>query len=81
MHLRFADDIELLAESLQGLDRMLSSLNAASRRVGLGMNLTMVMFNAHVTQVFYRCIYLGQTLQLGRDNFEGEPTHGKIIKL
>lgn len=49
-HLRFADDIVIMAESLQDLQKMLSSLNAASRRVGLGMNLdkTKVMFNEHI---------------------------------
>ncbi|KAL0882361.1 hypothetical protein ABMA27_000862 [Loxostege sticticalis] len=46
-HLRFADDIVLMAESLQDLQKMLHSLNAASMSVGLRMNLdkTKVMFN------------------------------------
>ena len=46
-HLRFADDIVIVAETLEQLDRMLHGLNGASRRVGLGMNLdkTKVMFN------------------------------------
>jgi hypothetical protein len=86
-HLRFADDIVIMAESLQDLQEMLSSLNAASRRVGLGMNLdkTKVMFNEHIVpepvsvegvplEVVQEYVYLGQKLQLGRDNFEGEIT-------
>ncbi|CAG9134033.1 unnamed protein product [Plutella xylostella] len=45
-HLRVADDIVIMAESLQELSWMLSGLNAASPRVGLGMNLdkTKVMY-------------------------------------
>lgn len=38
-HLRFADDIVIIAESLQELEKMLNSLSDSSRRVGLGMNL------------------------------------------
>ncbi|XP_026313952.1 uncharacterized protein LOC113225758 [Hyposmocoma kahamanoa] len=46
-HLRFADDIVIMAESLQDLQKMLNSLNAASLSVGLQMNLdkTKVLFN------------------------------------
>ncbi|XP_047533375.1 uncharacterized protein LOC125068313 [Vanessa atalanta] len=46
-HLRFADDIVIIAESLEQLTEMLRSLSDSSRRVGLGMNLdkTKVMFN------------------------------------
>nr|ADI61810.1 endonuclease-reverse transcriptase [Bombyx mori] len=86
-HLRFADDIVIMAESLQDLQEMVHSLNAASQRVGLGMNLdkTKVMFNGNVIprpidvggtplEVVQEYIYLGQTLQLGRNNFEKEVT-------
>ncbi|CAH2097257.1 unnamed protein product [Euphydryas editha] len=64
---------------------MLNSLNESSRRVGLGMNLdkTKVMFNKHVIprpvsvdgillEVVQDYIYLGHTIQLGRNNFEKE---------
>lgn len=49
-HLRFADDIVVMAESLEQLSGMLRSLDESSRHVGLGMNLdkTKVMFNEHV---------------------------------
>ncbi|CAG9134349.1 unnamed protein product [Plutella xylostella] len=84
-HLRFADDIVIMAESLQELSWMLSGLNAASRRVGLGMNLdkTKVMYNAHIKpepvavgeatiEVVKEYVYLGQTIRLGRCNFDKE---------
>ncbi|CAH2083561.1 unnamed protein product [Euphydryas editha] len=84
-HLRFADDIVIFAETLEELGQMLSSLNESSRRVGLGMNLdkTKVMFNKHVIprpvsvdgillEVVQDYIYLGHTIQLGRNNFEKE---------
>ncbi|CAG9120660.1 unnamed protein product [Plutella xylostella] len=84
-HLRFADDIVIMAESLQELSWMLSGLNAASRRVGLGMNLdkTKVMYNAHIKpepvavgeatiEVVQEYVYLGQTIRLGRSNFDKE---------
>ncbi|KAA5557144.1 hypothetical protein F3G48_32895, partial [Pseudomonas aeruginosa] len=86
-HLRFADDIVIMAESLQDLQEMVHSLNAASQRVDLGMNLdkTKVMFNGNVIprpidvggtplEVVQEYVYLGQTLQLGRNNFEKEVT-------
>ncbi|CAG9133443.1 unnamed protein product [Plutella xylostella] len=84
-HLRFADDIVIMAESLQELSWVLSGLNAASRRVGLGMNLdkTKVMYNAHIKpepvavgeatlEVVQEYVYLGQTIRLGRSNFDKE---------
>ncbi|WP_419894575.1 reverse transcriptase domain-containing protein, partial [Proteus faecis] len=50
-HLRFADDIVVMAESLEDLSTMLESLNRVSQQVGLKMNMdkTKVMSNAHVT--------------------------------
>lgn len=47
-HLRFADDLVLLSESSKQLQTMLDAPNAASKRVGLEMNLskTMVMSNS-----------------------------------
>ncbi|KAG7311735.1 hypothetical protein JYU34_002791 [Plutella xylostella] len=65
-----------MAESLQELSWMLSGLNAASRRVGLGMKLdkTKVMYNAHIKpepvavgeatiEVVQEYVYLGQTVR------------------
>lgn len=49
-HLRFADDIVVIAESLQELQQMLDDLAESSQRIGLRMNLdkTKVIFNDHV---------------------------------
>ncbi|CAG5056668.1 unnamed protein product [Parnassius apollo] len=49
-HLRFADDIVLMAESLKDLSTMLNDLDSASQRIGLKMNMdkTKIMFNVHV---------------------------------
>lgn len=84
-HLRFADDIVIFAETLEELNGMLGSLNESSRCVGLGMNLdkTKIMFNKNVVprpirvdgvllEVVQDYIYLGQTIELGRHNFERE---------
>ena len=67
---------------------MLSTLNAASRCVGLRMNLnkTKVMFNEYIIpepisvegialEVVQKYVYLGRTTQMGRDDdFVGEIT-------
>ncbi|KAJ0169495.1 hypothetical protein K1T71_015082 [Dendrolimus kikuchii] len=84
-HLRFADDIVVFAETLEGLTDMLNSLNESSRRVGLGMNLdkTKVMFNEHVMprpvnvdgsplEVVQEYVYLGQKIQVGKHGLERE---------
>ena len=84
-HLRFADDVVIMATSLEDLNAMLNSLNSASRRVGLGMNLdkTKVMFNEYVipspvtvegvvVEVVSHYTYLGQMVQLGKNNFTKE---------
>ncbi|KAL0871397.1 hypothetical protein ABMA27_005128 [Loxostege sticticalis] len=49
-HLRFADDIVVMAESLEDLGAMLEDFNRVSQQVGLWMNIdkTKVMSNAHV---------------------------------
>ncbi|CAH2092277.1 unnamed protein product [Euphydryas editha] len=86
-HLRFADDIVILAESLEELGIMLSDLNSASQRVGLKMNMdkTKIMSNVHVTpvpvvvdgtalEVVDEYVYLGQTIRMGKSNFEREVT-------
>ncbi|KAJ0178721.1 hypothetical protein K1T71_005496 [Dendrolimus kikuchii] len=84
-HLRFADDIVVFAETLEGLTDMLNSLNESSRRVGLGMNLdkTKVMFNEHVMprpvnvdgsplEVVQEYVYLLQKIQVGKHGLERE---------
>ena len=84
-HLRFADDIVVMAESLEDLGTMLEDLNRVSQQVGLKMNMdkTKVMSNVHVVptpvsvgnstlEVVDGYVYLGQTVQLGRSNFEKE---------
>ncbi|CAK1598811.1 unnamed protein product [Parnassius mnemosyne] len=49
-HLRFTDDIVLMAESLENLSTMLNDLSSVSQRIGLKMNMdkTKIMFNVHV---------------------------------
>ena len=49
-HLRFADDIVIVAETVQDLQYMLSTLAESSARIGLRMKLdkTKIMFNEHV---------------------------------
>nr|ADI61818.1 endonuclease-reverse transcriptase [Bombyx mori] len=84
-HLRFADDIVLMAESLQDLQQMLNGLADSSRRIGLRMNMdkTKVMFNCYISPgpiVVKDCpleavdeyLYLGQTLQMGKHSLERE---------
>ncbi|CAB3248796.1 unnamed protein product [Arctia plantaginis] len=79
------NDIVIMAETLQDLQQMLNDLADTSVRIGLRMNLdkTKVMFNEHVLpepiavhgavlEVVQNYVYLGQTLQLGRNNFEDE---------
>ncbi|XP_063635113.1 uncharacterized protein LOC134805838 [Cydia splendana] len=84
-HLRFADDIVVMAKSMEELSMMLDDLNRVSQRVGLKMNMdkTKLMSNANVVpipvsvgnsvlEVVDSYIYLGQVVQLGRSNFEKE---------
>ncbi|KAA5608736.1 reverse transcriptase family protein, partial [Pseudomonas aeruginosa] len=84
-HLRFADDIVVMAESLEDLGRMLGDLSRVSQQVGLKMNMdkTKVMYNVHVAptivtvgsstlEVVDEYIYLGQAVRLGRSKFERE---------
>ncbi|KAL0871711.1 hypothetical protein ABMA27_004222 [Loxostege sticticalis] len=83
-HLRFADDI-VMAETLEDLGTMLDGLSRASQQVGLKMNMdkTKIMSNVHVAptplkvgdsalEVVDEYVYLGQTVQLGKSNFEKE---------
>lgn len=84
-HLRFADDIVIMAESLEELNTMLSDLSIVSQQVGLKMNMdkTKIMYNVHVApvpvivgndtlKVVDHYVYLGQIVQLGRSNFDKE---------
>ncbi|KAI8438500.1 hypothetical protein MSG28_010984 [Choristoneura fumiferana] len=86
-HLRFADDIVVMAETMEDLGAMLADLSRVFDRVGLKMNMdkTKVMSNVHVVptpvivgdsalEVVDDYVYLGQTVQLGRSNFEKEIT-------
>ena len=84
-HLRFADDIVIMAESLEHLNTMLSDLSIVSQQVGLKMNMdkTKIMSNVHVApvpvvvgndtlEVVDHYSYLGPIVQLGRSNFDKE---------
>ena len=72
-HLRFADDIVIMAKSLEDLGTMLRDLSSASQQVGLKMNMdkTKIMSNIHVApkpvsigsatiEVDDNYVYLGQ---------------------
>ncbi|KAI8436311.1 hypothetical protein MSG28_004350 [Choristoneura fumiferana] len=76
-----------MAETMEDLGAMLADLSRVSDRVGLKMNMdkTKVMSNVHVVptpvivgdsalEVVDDYVYLGQTVQLGRSNFEKEIT-------
>src|SRR6201996_9203477 len=83
-HLRFADDIVLMAPNLEQLEMMLLQLNAESQKVGLKMNLskTKVMTNIEeqseieigdkVIKVVESYIYLGHCIKLGLLNQTAE---------
>ncbi|CAF4888459.1 unnamed protein product [Pieris macdunnoughi] len=55
-HLRFADDLVLLSETGQEIQYMLESLNNASKRVGLEINLSKTML---MTSSEKKALYLG----------------------
>ena len=83
-HLRFADDIVLMALDLDQAQVMLQQLNEESSKVGLKMNLskTKVMTNIDddreikigdtVIERVDTYVYLGHKLKLGRDNQTAE---------
>jgi hypothetical protein len=78
-HLRFADDIVIMAETMQDLQLMLNGLADSSARIGLRMNLDKtkpIAFCEAVVEVVQKYVYLGQTLQLGRNNFINEVNRG-----
>ncbi|XP_052737833.1 putative uncharacterized transposon-derived protein F52C9.6 isoform X1 [Bicyclus anynana] len=83
--LRFADDVVIMAQTLDDLSTMLNDLSSVSQQVGLKMNMgkTKIMCNAHVSlhpvivenaalEIVDEYIYLGHMIQLGRSNFEKE---------
>jgi hypothetical protein len=74
-----------MAGTMQDLQLMLNDLADSSVSIGLRINLdkTKVMFNEHglrepiaihraFLEVVQKYVYFGQTLQLGRNNFEDE---------
>ncbi|KAL0819971.1 hypothetical protein ABMA28_007968 [Loxostege sticticalis] len=74
-----------MAETLEDLGTMLDGLSRASQQVGLKMNMdkTKIMSNVRVAptplkvgdsalEVVDEYVYLGQTVQLGKSNFEKE---------
>ena len=78
-HLRIADDLVLLSETWSQLQLMIHSLNKASKKFGLEMNLskTMLMTNSTETKISVdndiltytgKYIYLGKEICLDRNN-------------
>lgn len=82
-HLRFADDIALLSESINQLQIMINTLHEESRKVGLEINLTKtnIMTN-HIERPIYlensslayvgAYIYLGKQVSFNQQNNELE---------
>lgn len=79
-HLRFADDLVLVADGFGKAKDMLMELESASRKVGLNINISKTKLmtnlvisedlrvnNLNIEQV-YSYKYLGHELRLGRDN-------------
>ena len=73
-HLRYADDIVVMAETMEDLSAILNDLSRVSKRVGLKMNMekTKIMSNAHIVptplmvggsmlEVVDEYVYLGPT--------------------
>lgn len=81
-HLRFADDIVLMATNTNELRDMLQELNQASNIIGLKMNMnkTKIMSQEHVQlslegheiENVNEYIYLGHTVKLGKENQNAE---------
>lgn len=82
-HLRFADDIVLLAESAKELEGMMCELDVVSNEVGLQMNAnkTKVMTNSHqipikingtVVDYVKQYIYLGKQVSFENSNNDDE---------
>jgi hypothetical protein len=84
-HLRFADDIVVMSETLEDLSTMLDDLNRVSQQVGLKMNMDnkKIMSNSRVVptpeevgnsilEVVDQYLHLGQIVQLGKSDFQKE---------
>lgn len=83
-HLRYADDIVLIAKDETELTKMLEQLNEKSTQIGLKINInkTKIMTNApmpiHIAingadiENVDSYIYLGHTLKLGKENQDAE---------
>lgn len=77
-HLRFADDVVVLASSLEELQTMLEQLHHTSAQVGLKMNLSktktlneneeQVIVNGQRIENVKEYIYLGHAIKLGKEN-------------
>lgn len=86
-HLRFADDLILLAEDVEDLQTMVVELHEASLKVGLGTNMSKtkimcsdpehapnVKVGNYTIAVVDQSIYLGYNLSFGRSAQEKEIT-------
>jgi len=81
-HLRFADDIVVVASTGEELKNMLRELHRASLQIGLEMNLNktkimstediQVPVNNQPLKVVSEYIYLGHKIQLGKENQSSE---------
>jgi len=83
-HLRFADDIVLIAPDLQQLKLMLTELNEESKKVGLKMNWSKTKYMTNIptdtnikiqnqeVELVDEYKYLGHTLRLGYENQKNE---------
>lgn len=82
-HLRFANDVVVMADTMENVSTMPNELNGTSEQVGnkINMEKTMIIPNASVVpiammvedstlEVVEVCIYLSQVIQLGKSNFE-----------
>lgn len=82
-HLRFADDIVLVAETAKELEELIRQLNNESTKVGLHMNAskTKIMTNSHQVPIMIegknidyvnQYIYLGKQMSFSKSNNEEE---------
>ncbi|KAK0424256.1 hypothetical protein QR680_008579 [Steinernema hermaphroditum] len=77
-NLRFADDIALIAETAEDLQKMMDELNEASQRAGLKINAnktklmstepTSILLNGSEVERVESFVYLGQEVRLVRDH-------------
>ena len=81
-HLRFADDIIIIAHAVKDFEVMLQELNNASRKFGLKMNMRKTNIMAGTTRTVYingiqlnhaeENVYLGQRVALIETNQDNE---------